>query len=154
MPEITYTAAGGPDLDAIAPLWARLKSHHRAMAEHFQTQFDAVDWPARKAGLLRRAAGGGLHLDLARDGDTLVGYCVTTVDARKRAELESVFIEEGYRRRGIRAALVEKALAWMDAVGADRREVAIAAGNEEVLPFYRRFGFEVRAVVMQQTDRQ
>ncbi len=149
---ITYTAGGAPDLDTIARLWEKLRAHHRERSGPFNPHYDAITWEKRKQQLLEKNAGGGLHIDIARDGAAVVGYCVSTVDAAKRGELESLFIEETYRRHGIGTVLMEKALAWLDKAGAMRRQIGVAAGNEEAVPFYRRFGFEPRTIILEQAE--
>lgn len=147
---VTYTELPQEDLDRLQPLWEKLRDHHTALAGAFRAQLEGRTWAERRRELLEKSRGGGLYLDIARDGDATVGYCITTLDAGKQAELESIYIEEAWRRHGIGTAFMQRALAWMDARGAERRRIGIAAGNEGAIAFYRRFGFEPRTVIMEQ----
>lgn len=37
--------------------------------------------------------------------------------------------------------MMKRALAWMETEKAERVNIAVSIGNEEVLPFYQRYGF-------------
>ena len=152
MSNITYTTVNETELDRLAPLWLKLRDHHAGSATHFGRSYAGVTWDRRKEGLLRKAAG-RLHLDAARDGDTIVGYCITSVNDERIGEIESIFVEPACRRSGIGAGLMERALAWLNTMGVERTILGVGEGNDSAIGFYRRFGFEVRTTIMEQVRR-
>lgn len=87
-------------------------------------------------------------------GET-VGYLAgrigegTTLRPVKVAELESMYVREGYRDRGVGARLVDEFLAWAGSLGAERASVAAYAANEGAIRFYQRAGFGARSVSME-----
>ena len=95
-----------------------------------------------------------MRIDLARDikTDKLIGYCVSTVNQDKQGEIESIYIEKDYRRRGIGGNFMKKALAWMDGLSVTKRVIGVAAGNEEAFPFYARYGFYPRVTILKQVE--
>jgi diamine N-acetyltransferase len=79
-----------------------------------------------------------------------VGYCVSSLSEDKTGEIESIFLENGYRSQGIGTDLMLRALAWMDKDGATRKRVSVGNGNEEAWKFYEKFGFYPRMTVLEQ----
>ena len=57
------------------------------------------------------------------------------------AELEAVVTAPGHGRRGIGSALLAQAIAWSQAVGADRLLLEVRSSNEAALRLYARHGF-------------
>ena len=107
----------------------------------------------RKAYFEKLAASGSLRLDLAFDlenGGKDVGYCVSSLSPEKSGEIESIFVEETYRSRGIGSALMKTALAWFGEHGSVQNRVSVSDGNEGAGEFYRKFGFYPRMTVLEQ----
>jgi ribosomal protein S18 acetylase RimI-like enzyme len=152
MPEIAYLAGSVDLLDSVEPLWEQLREHHERRSTHFADDYAGRTFTQRKAGLLHKVAPPGLRIDLARDTttDRFVGYCISTVTSGHVGEVESIFVEPGYQGLGIGDALVRRALAWMGQQGAESKQVLVAVGNEEVLPFYSHYGFLPRYILMKQ----
>jgi ribosomal protein S18 acetylase RimI-like enzyme len=145
------------DLDLIAPLWEKLKEHHTSHAhEVFKEQFGRMTFQERKQDLLRKSRNGFMLVSLAKDksNDALLGYCVSTISENKTGEVESIYVETEYRRRGIGEELMEKALSWFDDHTVERKVIAVAGGNEEVFPFYRKYGFYPRVTILTQAKEQ
>ncbi|MGQ9780226.1 MAG: hypothetical protein ACUVRM_10200 [Bacillota bacterium] len=95
---------GGEELlDRTAPLWERLRDHHRVRAGRFAAWFARHTFAYRRDELLRKAAGGALLGEIARDAATGrdVGYCISSLDAEGQGEIESIFVEEVYRHQGL-----------------------------------------------------
>lgn len=149
---IDYTTGDAQYLDLVGPLWLRLQAHHVAVGREFSAAMRQATWDERKAGLLKKTAGGRLWVDLARDAEagSYVGYCLTSLTPEGKGEIESLFVEADYRRRGIGDCLMRRALRFLDECGATRRTLGVAAGNEGVFGFYRRYGFVPRATILQQ----
>jgi ribosomal protein S18 acetylase RimI-like enzyme len=155
MLNVMYTEANRNDLDLIAPLWQKLKEHHKALAPGvFSGHFDKMDFVIRKKQLLDKSRNGDILVDLARDvnSDMLIGYCVSTVTGAGTGEIDSIYVEENYRRHGIGKKLMTRALKWLDAHALTKRIIEVAGGNEAVFPFYRQYGFYPRTIVLEQVE--
>jgi ribosomal protein S18 acetylase RimI-like enzyme len=149
---IKYTENGKQDLDLIAPLWEKLREHQRLRSLHFPGHYAARTWQARKADLMRKSRSGGLHLHIATDLDTRepIGYCVSTVSGNGQGQLESIYVEPDYRKCGVGDRLMRRALNWMDVMHARTKTLTVGVGNEEVLSFYRRYGFYPKHITVEQ----
>ena len=93
---------------------------------------------------------------LARSGPTPVGYLAglilapTTLRPVKIAELQSMYVVEDHRRRGVGQGLVERFRAWATDLGARRMSVTAYAANRDAVRFYQRQGFRPRSVTLEQ----
>ena len=151
---ITFTIHGRDDLDLIEPLWKGLAAHHReraaANAPAFLDEMEALTFAARRDALLEKNRDRALRLEIAFDpaAGGPVGYCVASGVPGGHGEVESIFVDEAYRNRGIGSALIEHASAWMDEIGTVEQALFVFAGNGRALPFYARHGFSPRFIVL------
>jgi ribosomal protein S18 acetylase RimI-like enzyme len=150
--KIRYLHGDQALLSQVKPLWEKLNQYHCVRSEHFREHYKAMTFENRCNGLLRKAAGGQLRVDLAVEEVTGlgIGYVISTVNAEKVGEVESVYVEEAYRRNGVGDQLMRNALAWMDQNGAASKQVEVSVGNEVAWTFYRRFGFMPRKTLLKQ----
>ena len=58
------------------------------------------------------------------------------------AELESMYIQDGYRGLGLGERMMRGFLEWAEAEGAERAAVTAYAANEGAIRFYQRCGFQ------------
>lgn len=151
MNEIIEILSGGPELlDRISPLWDELKKYHVEKSLHFSKEMNSKSYVARKKDLISKAK--HLRVDIAnypkekRD----IAYCISTIDNSNRGEIDSLFIVEPYRRQGIGRKLTEMAFAWLRNRGAVDNSIYVASGNEEVIDFYKTFGFYPRGIHLAQ----
>jgi ribosomal protein S18 acetylase RimI-like enzyme len=148
-PMITYTAAGSEALDRIEPLWNRLVRHHAERSPHFAAEIGQRTWAGRRQGLLAKAAAGRCRVDCASDAsERLVGCCVATITSDAEGEIDSLFVDDSMRGRGIGDALMVRALAWMDEHAVRQKKLMVAFGNEEVFRFYEKYGFLPRETTL------
>ncbi|MDD3069836.1 MAG: GNAT family N-acetyltransferase [Methanoculleus horonobensis] len=151
-PPVDYRTTDISGIDVIHPLWNRMREHHRIRARTFRAFFESTTFDDRKAHFIRCAEAGDVRVDLACDpaAGRCVAYCVTSLSAERIGEIESLYVEEASRSQGIGTALIHRALAWLSESGSVENRVSVAEGNEEVLPFYRQFGFYPRRTVLEQ----
>jgi diamine N-acetyltransferase len=142
--DVVYDVLDSIDLEQISHLWSRLNDHHREVTIGWKDHFARFTFEERAKRLTR--AGKRLRVDLARDGETgtAVGYCICSVDDSVHGELESIYIDPGYRGAGVGDRLARNGIAWMEACGATDIEIVVAVGNEAALSFYERLGFSPR----------
>jgi GNAT superfamily N-acetyltransferase len=143
---------GAEGLDLVEPLWKRFNEHHRTHSRYFSGKYESFTFSDRKQALFEKCEASGIHVALAVDTATGkgVGFCISSMTRYRDGEVEYLFIEEAYRMRGIGERLLKKAMRWLGASRAVIKKIAVEAGNEEVLPFYTRYGFLPRFIILEQ----
>ena len=147
-PAFVYRTVGADGIDAVRPLWEKLRAYHAPLLD----ERPPFLFEPRKQGILGKAAAGKLRIELVSIAShgTDVAYCISTVSADGCGEVDSMFVEERFRRCCVGSELLRRALAWLDSVGASSKVVTIAHGNESALAFYKRFGFHPRTILLRQ----
>ncbi len=77
---------------------------------------------------------------VAAEGELVVGFVVGTV-VLDEAELESVAVDEAYRRLGVGSALSEALFEWAASLGASVMRLEVRAENVAAQTMYERLGF-------------
>jgi len=149
MAGVKYLEMGPESIEIIRPLWEGLNVHHLVRSPNFRGHYEQMTFDVRKKDLLKKEH---LQVILATKDDSSIGYCVCTISAEGDGEIDSIYVEDSYRRSGIGEELMTRAIAWLDSGGAKRKIVAVAAGNEAAIPFYESFGFVPRMTVLQMAE--
>lgn len=80
-------------------------------------------------------------------GSNLVGFVVASwLRQETVAEVEGLFVERAYRRRGIGGALIAACMAWARTAGASTIRLEVRASNVAALALYQRYGFSAAGV--------
>jgi diamine N-acetyltransferase len=144
---------GGADLlPRIEPLWCELRDLHSSRSAHFSDMVRDMEFDSRRLGLLEKSFGGHILVQIislsgsAEPSD--VAYCVSTIGLNGMAEIDSIFVSEGYRNKGLGGKLIRGALEWIDEHDVKEVRTSVVWGNEEVLPFYERHGLYPRSIVL------
>ena len=149
-----YRVVEWDGIDVIRPLWEKLRAHHSPLLAGFPGAMPPFNFEPRKQEILAKVAAGKIRIELVgsgKDGSN-IAYCLSTVASNGCGEIDSMFVEEAFRGRGIGSELVRHALEWLDSAGASSNVVTVAHANEEALAFYQRFGFQPKTVLLQQSD--
>lgn len=150
MVAIEYRELPIEEIDKIKPLWEKIKIHHYERATVFKADFEKVTFSERK----RKISMGKkeVRIIVAQDGNTsqIVGYCLSSISQDDVGEVDSLYIEEKFRRLGIGKELMRRTLEWFNENGIQEIIIALALGNEEALPFYEQFGFAPRTYILKQ----
>jgi diamine N-acetyltransferase len=139
-------------IETIRPLWEKLNRLHLRDSSHFKEHFSTFTF-AERCEKFRGAADGTVRIEIVEDGGKTAGYCISTMEGEK-GEIDSLFVEEEYRRYGYGGTLVEHGMQWLKEKGCSKIVAAVAEGHESVFGFYRRFGFFPRMTVLQLKDRE
>jgi ribosomal protein S18 acetylase RimI-like enzyme len=151
MAKIDYLEGDAALLEAVEPLWNKLNQIHASLSPHFAEWFAQRTFAQRRASLCTKTRS-ALRVDLARDTETgqTIGYSVVSIEGDGAGEIDSLYVEPDYRGAGIGDRLMQRGLAWLDGQGVTAKQLGVAAGNEQVLAFYARYGFFPRRIVLQQ----
>ena len=151
MTRIRYIEGHEELIEDVGPLWKRLNQHHQGISTQFSREIGQVTFAQRKSHWLNNLKSGQVRIDLAQveDSNEVVGYCVT-ISNSDLGEIESIYVDEAFRKMGIGDCLVTRALNWLDRQSVKTKRVNVAIGNEQVLTFYSRYGFLPRAITLEQ----
>ena len=151
--EIQIRKANLADIDAIVELSANLFMEDAGQHDPFMD----LDWPLKEGkGYYSGIITGANSLCLVADaGDQLVGFLTGYIrrDSSMRpvrmAELESMFVDQAYRKQAVGARLAKNFLEWCRSKGARRVSVTAYWANEGAIAFYKRLGFEPRELTLE-----
>lgn len=149
----TVLMIGGADLlPRIEPLWCELRDLHASRSAHFSDLVSDMEFESRKVGLLEKSVGGHILVQIVSlagsEEQEDVAYCVSTVMLNGTAEIDSIFVAEGYRGKGLGSRLLKGALDWIDEHDIKEVRTTVVWGNEETLPFYERNGLFPKSIVL------
>ncbi len=133
------------EINCIRTLWENLNAYHLLKSTDFKDHFSKFTFEKRIQNLEKRDR---FIAYVAEVDYESVGYCIATVDGLI-GEIDSIFVNERYRGQGTGEKLISLALEWLERNECETIKVCIAKGNENVLNFYRKFGFAERMIVMQ-----
>ena len=144
------------EIHQLESLWNKLRLHHLDNTIHFKNHFQVQEFDGRIKPLLEKATEGEIRIEVAKDALTKqwIGYCISSIVAKPVAqgEIESLYVDKGYRGMKIGDSFMRNALQWMDERKVQQKVVAVVAGNESALPFYAKYGFFCRVLVLHQTQ--
>jgi ribosomal protein S18 acetylase RimI-like enzyme len=143
MSSISIESGGFDLLPKVERLWYELKRHQAKYAARF-IDMSTSTFELRATGLKEKSKHFLVEIALASPQNMEIGYCFSTIDHSDIGELESLFINENYRRLGIGTELTARSLAWMEQHSAKGKRVSLFNSNESAMTFYRGFGFESR----------
>ncbi|HPQ52447.1 MAG TPA: GNAT family N-acetyltransferase [Spirochaetota bacterium] len=150
MPTYTYRRITKNDLHLIKPLWEQLNEIHRRDSVYFKEFYEAFTFEAR-AKKFRETGDEFLFVHVVQCENRLAGYCAATVSGTM-GEIDSIFVEEGHREKGIGGKLLTEALVWMKEHGVSRKFVTVVYGHETAFPFYQKYGFAPRLTFLEMKD--
>jgi ribosomal protein S18 acetylase RimI-like enzyme len=154
MVRLTYVSGNARLIERVAPLWEELNKQHLSLSPYFKDYYRTLKFEVRKQAILQRAIGGAVRVDLALDAsESVIGYCVSSIDRWLTGEIDSIFVSPSCRGQGIGTTLMEKALEWLNSKGSKKNIVSVAVGNEQAYVFYSQFGFLPRRTLLEQKKR-
>jgi GNAT superfamily N-acetyltransferase len=151
-PEIEIVEAGTERLNEVEPLWRAMHEYDADVAGEargvvpFRRAEDS--WQRRREDFNRWMRAGDAWLLIAEREGSPVGFaffriCVSdwSFETNERmGELEALSVEPELRRWGIGSLLMEQVERRLAAAGVGFIGLAVIAGNEDALRFYKRWG--------------
>ncbi|WP_261852480.1 GNAT family N-acetyltransferase [Clostridium folliculivorans] len=147
MSEFRFISGGIELLDLVRPLWQMLNEYHKEKSKDFEEQYISFTFEERKKKLMASEL---MHIDIVADSSNkYIAYCISTIDSELIGEIDSLFIKGEARKLGLGNELLKRSLSWLDSNKVKRKVITVAAGNEDVIDFYNRYGFKKRRIVLE-----
>lgn len=141
-------------LDLVQPLWEKLKKYHEINSNYFADNFRNLTFEIRKNKFINDI-NLKVKIDLIRDNekDSYIAYCISTINKDLIGEIDSLFVIKEYRKYGLGDNLMNRALEWLNSNQVKTKIIGVAEGNENVLEFYKRYGFYKRRLILEQVNK-
>jgi len=132
------------ELELIKPLWEKLNSVHFDKSIYFKSKYENFTFEKRTKSIYEKSQKGTIKIDMLWNSeiDNYVGYCLSSIKDNL-GEIESIYIEDNYRKFGLGGKLMESSLNWFESNGITNIQIGVAYANDEALPFYKRYGFYI-----------
>lgn len=155
LPNIEIYSISNDRINLIRELWEGLRDHHAANSKYFKARYHTMSFEQRKKTLLEKAKNGKLKIDIAglKETKQIIAYCISSVTEEisgTAGEIDSIFISESYRKKGIGSALMDRAINWLNEEKTDINRIMVAQGNEDALEFYSKYDFYPLHIILQQ----
>ena len=139
-------------MDLIRPLWEKLRLHHQEHSVNFKDFYEKFTYEVRMKKFFV-LPDDNQFVEVAEDETGIIaGYCITSISEDGAGELESIYVEEEFRKRGVGGALVRNSIEWLKNCNCSKITVSVANGNEAAFPFYENFGFRHRMSILELKD--
>ena len=137
------------EINIMKPLWENLNLVHLEKSINFKEKYMNFTFEKRMESIYEKARKGIIKLDVILDLDinNYVGYCLSSIEDGV-GEVESIFIHKDYRKFGQGKMLMERALKWFDDNGVKDVSINVVYANDEALPFYKNFGFNISNYIL------
>jgi ribosomal protein S18 acetylase RimI-like enzyme len=146
---ITIVEKSLKDIELMKPLWEQLNKVHGEKSVYFKKRFKKLTFGARMESIYDKAQNGTIKLDMLFDHelDKYVGYCLCSIEG-SLGEIESIYIENEYRKYGFGGKLMENILKWFEQNGINNIQISVVYNNYEALPFYEHYGFHISSYIL------
>ena len=137
------------DIRLIKPLWEKLNLVHYEKSIHFKNKYENFTFDNRMRSINKKAQNGIVKIDLLLDEDTsnYVGYCISSIE-NNDGEIESIFIDENYRKLKLGDMLMQSALSWFESNSITNIAIGVVYDNCDALPFYEHYGFNISSYIL------
>ena len=131
------------EIELIKPLWEKLNLIHFDKSVYFKCKYEKFTFDDRMKSIYKKAQKGIIKLDmLLNNNGEYVGYCLSSIE-ENLGEIESIFIENQYRKLKLGDKLMRSALNWFESNSITNIQINVVYANDEALPFYKHYGFNI-----------
>lgn len=135
------------EINKIKHLWIKLNQIHFNDSIYFKNHYQNFTFERRCENFIE-LTDKDIKITVINDSDNIVGYCISTIK-KGIGEIDSVYIDTEYRKRGYGKKLIEISVTWLKQNECRKIMVTVADGHEKVFDFYMKMGFYPRLTYLQ-----
>ncbi len=150
---ITYIKGGKEFLKEVKPLWEALNVHHQNNAVNFLDQIQSNTFESRHKKFENNDLDVLVELVKCDEKEAPIAYLICTITKESMGEIDSIYVDKTYRKHAIGDQLMNDAMEWFRLKNTKTNRLKVAEGNEHVLKFYEKHGFETRFYVLEEVKR-
>lgn len=136
-------------LSQIKPLWENLNLIHLQDSVFFKEHYKSFSFERRAKKWLDTPNEKIKILGAYDSQNNIVGYCVSTISSRNEGEIDSLYVDLAFRKRGVGRLLLEQSIDWLKSKECSPIRLLVSHGHESVLYFYQKIGLFPRLMVLE-----
>jgi diamine N-acetyltransferase len=147
---IKFSTINKNQLNLIKQLWEKLNIIHLNDSKYFKDHYETFTFEKRceKFNLIDD---NNIRIEIIEDQGEILGYCISTIE-NDNGEIDSIFVEDGYRKYGYGGQLLENGIKWLKYNNCKQIVVSVAEGHESVFEFYKKHNFYPRLTYLYLKD--
>lgn len=151
MDNIKYTFGSKEILELVKPMWDKLNNYHKENSINFKSHFESLSFE-RKVKRLEADSNLEIMVILVKNlsKDIYLGYSISIVTKDKVGEIDSIYVDQDYRKYGIGKRLMNESIAWLNSKDVNKKILYVANGNENVFDFYGKCGFYPKMILLEE----
>lgn len=138
------------EIGLLKPLWEKLNEMHMKDSKNFKEFYKSFTFEKR-CEIFSDYDESNVRIEVILEGNIPIGYCISTIN-KGIGEIDSIYIEENYRRSGYGKQFINNAIKWLKDNKTIKIQVAVAEGHESVFPYYEKSGFCLRKTYFELKD--
>lgn len=146
---VEYDCIKKESIALLKPLWQKLNIHHKEKSIFFKEKYEGFTFEDRIEKLYEKAQRVDIMIEIAKLDGTIIGYGISSIKCEV-GEVESIYIDPEFRGYKVGEKLMSDALDWMENKSVKIKRIVVASGNDDVLSFYKKFGFNSEYVTLRQ----
>ena len=147
--DVVFESGGSELLPRLETLWCELNALHAKRSPNFKERFEAFTFDKRRNSI--ESPHKEVHIIIAKDPlkNETIGYSISSIDSKGGGEIDSIYLKKAYRGQSIGDVLMQSPLDWFKSKGIKSITLGVATGNEDVYPFYAKFGFYPKVTILE-----
>lgn len=133
------------NIPQIRSMWEELNKLHGQLSTHFKVHFESFTFEERLKQIENKDS---FAVFVAKYESKIAGYCISSVNG-EIGEIDSIFINPQYRGKKVGEALMVEAESWLKTKSISKIHISVSEGNESVLGFYNKQGYQQRFTVLE-----
>lgn len=146
--EVEYSEIEYDQLQLIKDLWEKLNNIHSEKSIYFVEEYSKKTFDKRREELFEKSENGILKIFIAKYREKIIGYCICSI-VDNIGEIDSIFLDEGYRNNNIGDKLLKKATGFFESKKVKKQVISVYSGNENVIGFYNKHNFYEKYIILE-----
>jgi GNAT superfamily N-acetyltransferase len=139
---------GLDNIQLIEKLWLKNAEYHNTSSKYFSTDIQEGIFQKRLESWQHSE---NLKFTIAKEDETIIGYCISSAQ-KKIGVIESLYVDEKYRKQGIGKALVTIHIKWFESLKCKKYSVTTVYENPIAISFYKAVGLFPKKIVMESIE--
>lgn len=132
------------DIEIIKPLWEALNRYQTIHSKNFSDYYRTLNFKTIQEKMNHR----NYRLEVIYQDEIPLGFILAYID-QYSGVIEALYLYDDLRGQGLGSYITERMILWLKMNNAEKIELNVSSGSEELIHFYKKFHFKIRSYTME-----